>query len=206
MIRQQVRDGHAAGQDWRMVIDGIRPHLQGWWLHLDDSEKQRFLRHVRPWWDIHRHRLAPQVADRLESVLRARKLKVLAGYIQTMALVNRGINVTYRKRGTAEIHALRASYIVNCSGPASDYTRISHPLIRNLLDAGTIRPDIFRLGLDVDDELRLIDSKGYANERLFAVGPVTKGRYWEVTAVPEIRRQTESLAEHLAAAFCSAEL
>jgi uncharacterized NAD(P)/FAD-binding protein YdhS len=203
-IRHWVRAGDSAGTDWRTVIDGIRPHLQNWWLHLADDEKRRFLRHVRPWWDIHRHRLAPQVAERLESVLRNRKLRVLAGYIQSMTLSNRAIEVTYRKRGTDQLDRLRASYIVNCSGPASDYTRISHPLVRKLLDGGTVRPDAFRLGLDVDATLRLIDADGKPNDRLFAVGPVTKGRYWEVTAVPELRRQTEMLAKQLASEFCTA--
>ena len=31
---------------------------------LDGDQQRRFLRHARPWWDVHRHRIAPEVARR----------------------------------------------------------------------------------------------------------------------------------------------
>jgi uncharacterized NAD(P)/FAD-binding protein YdhS len=200
-IRRSIAQSASDGQDWRAVIDSLRPHLQRWWLQLPDAEKRRFLRHLRPWWDIHRHRLAPAVAERLGGLTANGTLAVLDGYIQTMKMDGDAIAVTYQPRGKREIRDLRVGYVINCSGPASDFTRIRHPLIRGLLDAGVIRPDPYRLGLDVDETLRLIDADGIANDRLYAVGPITRGRYWEVTAVPEIRRQTEMLATHIAARF-----
>lgn len=47
--------------------------------------------------------------------------------------------------------------------------------------------------------LLLADPQGIENPfyRL-AVGPATKGASWEITAVPDIRRQCEQVAEHLA--------
>ena len=95
--------------------------------------------------------------------------------------------------------------LVNCAGPASDFSRIGQPLLRGLLADGRLRPDPLRLGLDVAANLGIIDATGAVSDRLFAVGPVTRGRFWEVTAVPEIRRQCEALAEHLAARFGPAD-
>lgn len=202
-IRNAIARDTAEYGDWRSTIDGLRPHLQRWWLQLPDAEKRRFLRHLRPWWDIHRHRLAPPVAARIDALIDGGLLTVLGGYIQSMSMANNLIEVTYKPRGKAETQVLRVGHIVNCSGPASDYSRIRHPLIRGLLDAGAIRPDPYKLGLDVDEELHVIDAEGRANARLYAVCPITRGRYWEVTAVPEIRRQTEELATQMAEQFCA---
>ena len=37
--------------------------------------------------------------------------------------------------------------------------------------------------------------RGRPWSHLFAVGPLTRGALWEITAVPEIRAQTEQVAE-----------
>jgi uncharacterized NAD(P)/FAD-binding protein YdhS len=71
-------------------------------------------------------------------------------------------------------------------------------LIKGLLRDGVVRPDPLRLGLDVTGSCALLNKDGAISRRLFAVGPVTKGTFWEMTAVPDIRRQTEKLAEYMA--------
>jgi uncharacterized NAD(P)/FAD-binding protein YdhS len=52
--------------------------------------------------------------------------------------------------------------------------------------------------LDVTANCALKDRSGAISQRLFAVGPVTKGAFWEITAVPDIRRQCELLSDYLA--------
>jgi uncharacterized NAD(P)/FAD-binding protein YdhS len=94
---------------------------------------------------------------------------------------------------------LEVGHVVNCSGPSSDYGAIEQKLVRALFDRGAVRPDPLCLGLDVGPDLRMIDSAGQVHRRLYGMGPVTKGRFWECTAVPEIRRQAEELAERLIA-------
>jgi uncharacterized NAD(P)/FAD-binding protein YdhS len=68
-----------------------------------------------------------------------------------------------------------------------------------LLDRGDIRPDPLRLGLDVSSVCALRNRQGEIWQRLYAVGPVTKPLFWEVTSVPDIRRQCEALASLLSA-------
>jgi uncharacterized NAD(P)/FAD-binding protein YdhS len=190
--RHRAREG-----DWRAVIDGMRPHLQTWWQAMTLIEKRRFLRHLRPWWDIHRHRMAPEVADRLVSAMSSGRLDVIAGQMVNFRQDEEAVEICYRRRGGRTTERLAVEAVVNCSGPSSDYSRIVQPLIRQLLDDGMGRPDSLRLGLEVDDNLRLIDRHGRVQPRLFALGPVTRGRFWECTAVPEIRKQAKWLADHL---------
>jgi uncharacterized NAD(P)/FAD-binding protein YdhS len=79
-------------------------------------------------------------------------------------------------------------------------------LIRALLDRGDVRPDRHRLGLDVSSSCALRNRDGEIWQRLFAVGPVTRPAFWEVTSVPDIRRQCEALAGQLAALLASTPL
>jgi len=197
--RQRVRRSGAGGDNWQAVLDGMRPQVQAWWDGMDRDQRRRFLRHLRPWWEIHRHRLPPQMGERLTAFRAQGRLQVLAGRIADVAWTSDHVTLSYRQRGGDALTTLQASYLVNCSGPSSDFRQTRHPLLRHLLQAGQVRPDGLRLGLDVDPSLRLLDTTGRPHDRLFAVGPLTRGRFWDITAVPEIRRQTQALAERLAA-------
>ena len=108
------------------------------------------------------------------------------------------VDVSYQPRSRDGLATIRVARVVNCSGPGADYERIPHRLVRALLRDGLVRPDPLRLGLDVTGTCALLDRSGAISRRMFAVGPVTKGAFWEMTAVPDIRRQCEFLAEHLA--------
>jgi uncharacterized NAD(P)/FAD-binding protein YdhS len=114
------------------------------------------------------------------------------------------MTVRFRPRGSDAIAALRAARVVNCSGPAADYQRVADPLVQSLLRSGTGRADPLRLGLDLSESCALRDRGGTDSNRLFAVGPVTKSVYWEMTAVPDIRSQCEQLARYLARAVIPA--
>jgi uncharacterized NAD(P)/FAD-binding protein YdhS len=188
----------AAGDDWRAVVDGMRPFLPDLWMSLTPVEKRRFLRHLRPWWDIHRHRLAPQGADRLQQIIANGQIEVVAGQIVGVTDSSEDIRIAYRPRGGSTCRELKVDLVVNCSGPCGDFARIRQPLVRRLLDDGLVRPDPLRLGLEADTSLRLLDHQGRPHSRLYALGPVIRGLSWECTAVPEIRRQAQWLADHLA--------
>ncbi len=105
----------------------------------------------------------------------------------------------WRRRGSSEDRALTAARIVNCTGPEADIRRADEPLLRNLLAAGRIRPDACRIGIDIDREARAVGEDGAPSPTLFAIGPMTRGAWWEIVAVPDIRGQVDALAERLAA-------
>ena len=151
--------------------------------------------------------MAGLIADRIEAAQAREQLQVHAGRLQAYEFACRSgvVTVHYRKRGSGEPAALQVARVINCSGPGADYERVAQPLVRNLLAQGVARPDPFRLGLDVTGTCALLNADGGISRRLFAVGPVTKGAFWEITAVPDIRRQCEALARHLATLVKPAE-
>jgi uncharacterized NAD(P)/FAD-binding protein YdhS len=198
-VRQLIRVAEAAGHDWRDVIGGLRPHTPRLWQQLDEPQRRQFLRHVRPIWEVHRHRAAPEIHARLDAAAHRGQLVQLAG-----RLVDGGQHpadprlVSYRPRGSAEIRALAVDWIVNCTGPSSNLLRSTDPLVCQLLATGQLQPDPLSQGLRVGAEGGLLDTQGRASDRLFYVGPLLKADLWEATAVPELRRHAKVLAQRLA--------
>jgi uncharacterized NAD(P)/FAD-binding protein YdhS len=193
-LRALSREAEAAGGDWRAVIDGLRPFTQRLWQGWDETEAGRFLRHLRPWWDVHRHRVAPAIADRVGAMIASGQLQVLAGRLRTVAPTEDGLTVTLRRRGTAADETRAICRLVLASGPETDPGRTDDPLLRSLIAGGAVRPDRLRLGLDVDAGGRLIGHDGQPSPRLYALGPPTRGAFWEITAVPDIRKQCAEVA------------
>ncbi|HMO74003.1 MAG TPA: FAD/NAD(P)-binding protein [Sphingopyxis sp.] len=187
----------ARERDWRLVVDSIRPITQMMWAAADADKRACFLRHLRPFWDVHRHRLAPEVAGRIDALVRDRRLVFRAGKIESVASESEAVAVHWRSRGEDRVERLDVARIVNCTGPQGDLLRASDPLLRRLLAQGRIRPDALRLGLDIDREGHVVDAKGRASQHMLAIGPMTRGDLWEVVAVPDIRTQVSALARRL---------
>ncbi len=177
---------------WRASVDGLRPFSAALWQGLSEAEQRRFLRHLRPWWDVHRHRIAPAVAARIETMRDEGRLEVMAGRIVRVE----GRTVTIARRGGGELRRSFAA-AVNCTGPEGAIERVEDPLIRQLIATGRARPDRLGLGLDVDRDSRVIG--GDPSPALYAIGPLTKGAFWEIVAVPDIRGQAAAVARAIAA-------
>src|SRR3546814_5960320 len=108
-----------------MVIDALRPVTQSLWQGLPVAEKRRFLRHLRSWWDVHRHRMAPEVAAVVQNAMDRGQLVVRAGRPRAAHPVAAGFVFEFRPKGangterseehTSELQSLmRISYAVFC--------------------------------------------------------------------------------------------
>jgi len=185
----------AQRQGWREAIDALRPHTQTIWRGWNAAQRARFLRHARPYWDVHRHRLAPEVAARVQALIDSGALVLLTGRIESLTKGPQGLRLQWRPRGTTQIQTLEVGHAINCTGPAATVSAHQDRLLDALCSQGQARPDPQGLGLEVDSDGRLIGGDGAAQHRLFAVGPVTRGAFWEITAVPDIRVQAERTAQ-----------
>lgn len=193
-VRAEVDAAAAEGADWRAVIDALRPHSARLWANLDWSERARFMRHVRPYWEAHRHRLAPEVAARLDALVRAGKLAYLAGRFRHLEENADGLRVVWRPRGGETDAELRVAKLINCTGPRTDYSKYQHPLFVNLLARGLIDHDPLALGVAATPEGRVRRYRGGAIPWLHTLGAPLKGVLWECTAAPEIRAQAPAIA------------
>jgi uncharacterized NAD(P)/FAD-binding protein YdhS len=198
-LRVRIAAQMADGGDWRCVIDAIRPFTQRLWQELPTSSRRRFLEHARAWWDVHRHRMAPEVEMRVTQALAAGQLAMLPAKIVSIDSNEGGALVRYRRRGRNDIDSLQAGIIVDCTGIVRDPLASSNPAVQNLFERGQARPDLLNIGIDVSGNCAIIAASGIASERLFAVGPLTRSAFWEIVAVPDIRHQCADLATRILA-------
>ena len=191
------RDDNVREVGWRMAVQEQRASLPASWAAASPSERRRFLRHLRPWWDVHRHRAAPEAAAWIDRLIADGRLRFAAGRIRSATRANKRVQIGWQPRGKTEIERIEVDRIVNCTGPDCDLARSSGPLLASLLAAGRIRTDGCRLGIDADANGQAIGGDGRPSG-LIALGPLTRGAFWEITAVAEIAAQAKGIAMRLA--------
>jgi uncharacterized NAD(P)/FAD-binding protein YdhS len=185
------------GDKWRRAFTELRGIAPSLWRNWSIAERRRFLRHVRPFWDAHRHRLAPRVHGKIERALSSEQLKIVRGRVTSIEQhpTRDGLRVSVRYgNGTRTFDVAR---VVNCTGPEAHPGRSTNPLLQGLIGDRIARADALGLGLAVDAESRVISATGSAHSSLYAVGTLTRGSRWEVTAIPEIREQTNGVVRRL---------
>lgn len=198
-VRALVRTTEAQGGGWRDVVDGLRPHTQEIWRRLPENSRRQFLRHAKAWWDIHRHRLAPQV-DQQFTAIGQTQLEVIAGRLLDLSGEPGNFVARLRRRGQKDQQLIRVGQVIDCSGVISDPEVGSNPLVRSLLTAGVARCDALRISLDVSAGCAVLDRSGRSHQRLYAIGPLTRGAFLEIEAVPDIRAQCQQMAASLLSA------
>lgn len=196
-LRHELELAQTEDVDWRDIIGGLRGATPNLWQVLSTRERRRFIRHLRTFWDTHRHRCAPALGRLLEAERADDSLRIYAGRVVGYDETADGVDVIYRPRGKPQTQRVAAGYVINCTGPESDTRSCAEPLIAHLREAGLIKPDDLGLGLIVDSEYRLIDRQGYSSPTMHYVGPFLRAQHWEATAVPELRKHVAQLADVL---------
>lgn len=195
-FRDLIRENQKAGIDWRDVVDGLRPFNQKIWQNWPSSAKRRFVEHTKAWWDIHRHRLAPEVHARVTEAVRTGRIRPVAGRVVGIEAGD-GFTIDIQSRHTQALETLQVARIYDCTGIARDISTTSNSVVRSLVDRGLARPDPLRLGLDVSAKCEIIAGDGSVSAKILAVGPLTRGTFFEIDAIPDIRVQCARLSKQL---------
>lgn len=155
------------------------------------------MRHVRPYWDNHRHRTAAPIDDIFRAAMTDGSILLhrarVTGYEVS---ATGGVTATLRGCGLPP-RQLEVDRIVYCTGPEPDLQKLDVPLLRQLFAEGRVQTNPVGFGLATNASGALIDATGQASPALFTIGPPMKGRLWETTAVPELRMQAMALAATL---------
>ena len=146
-MRLLAEDAERAGGDWREAVTFVRNMAPVLWQRLPERERQRFLRHVRVYWDVHRHRLPGSTLEQVAQLRQSGWLRVHAGRMERVEARDDVVQVHWRARGTGELRSLDVDRVVNCTGPDYDLRRSSDPLWRGLLRDGLAVADALGLGL-----------------------------------------------------------
>jgi uncharacterized NAD(P)/FAD-binding protein YdhS len=196
-VRKASQRATEAGSDWRAVIDALRPSTQNIWRQWDWTERRRFLRHLRAYWEPHRHRASPEALTIKQYLETRGHLTCYRGRVQSITENAAGLEVEFVEFRRYEPRRLEVGYVVNCTGPECNYHKLKDPLVLQLFFRGLITPDPLFLGIDVGVGGIIYNVYGERVPNLYTLGSPQKGRLLETTAVPELRVQAEDLARRL---------
>lgn len=183
-FRRAARAAAADGVDWRSLIEALRNPSPGIWQAWTLRDRKRFLRHLQAYWSVHRYRVPPQTAAICYELMASGQLLRHRGIIKRAGTVGELMTIHTSDRGVMQ--AIETRYVLNCTGPQSDYACNPDRLVQSLLRRGLIRGDALRLGIEL------------LHPGMYSLGPPLRGAYYESTAVPEIRAQALALARELA--------
>lgn len=196
-IRADVAEDAAQGVSWRGAFDSIRDAARYIWPRLPLAEKRRFFRHLKPWYDCHRFRVAPQINRIVRRRLADGSLAVSAARIVDAKVMDNRLRVTLRDRGASEVRTEIYDRVINCTGPNPDPAKSGIVFVRDALAGGLLARNATGVGLAVNDLCETLRPDGSANATLLALGPTTRGHFGEAVAVPQITLQVATLTERL---------
>lgn len=196
-LASELEAAQGAGDDWRQVIDGIRPITARLWRSLSADDQRRFLREDLRSWEVLRHRMPPRVAAGIEAGRESGRLSIVAAELAEVAHVHDRLQITL---STADGPVRRSEdALVIATGTAWDRRALhASPLWSQLLNTRVASLHGSGIGVRTDADGRLIDDAGGTVPNVVCLGAIRQGEIWETTAIPEIRQQAQHVAELLA--------
>ncbi len=194
-VRRLARELAEKGGDWRCVVDGLRPHTFVLWRGMSLVEKRRFIRHLRPFWEVHRHRMALDISEKFGQLHDAEKVHFLAGRVVSARGSDSGVELVVEQRRAKHRLAVHAGWVINCTGPTPSNIAAANPAVGSLLVDGWLSPDVLLIGIEVGETGHAIGRSGESVDDLYVVGTLRKAQDWESTAVPELRIQAANVAQ-----------
>lgn len=195
-IRRAVRKAEAEGRSWHPVLDAVRAQGGPIWEALDLPARRRLLRHLRPFWDVHRFRAAPQADATLDRRIVQGSLVLRRARLGTVARANNGFSVRLRAPHGAEVNE-SFDRIVVATGPAHGGVISAQSYLCGLAAQGLIAPDEVGLGLRTATSGRAINAAGEIESNLFIAGPLARGTFGELMGLPQVTLYARFIAEEL---------
>ncbi len=197
-IRRAIAAAHAEGRPWEDIVAALREQARPVWTALPLPERTRLLRHLRPFWDVHRFQCAPQIDALLRREQHSGGVQVRAATPTGARSEGPDLIVELRPRGATVAETHRFDAVVSCTGPGHRSVVASTPVLHSLDRAGALAPDPLGLGIAVDAENHVLGHDGHPNPRLFVAGPLARGRHGELMGLPQVSTQPREVAASIA--------
>lgn len=197
-IRREIQ---AEGGHPQQIASTLRPHLPALWRAASQRDRQRFIRHLRPFWEISLHRAAPVSGQRLAALQADQRVQQKVGSLLGLHDTPDGrVAVQWRPRGASQPDSFNVDWVVDAHGYEFDWTRMDDPLVRKLLQRGLVRPHATGFGIDAQvDTGQLTNAQGDLQRSLLAIGHPLRGVSWESNSIGEQVVQASSAANAIAA-------
>ncbi len=198
-IRERIAAEAQTGIPWQAVIDDVRANGGRLWNALDVSEKRRLLRHLRCFWDVHRYRIAPQVAAAIAARRADGSLVVRAASLKGLQPRDGRIAVTLHPRFTmsdTQEH-FAVDRVIITTGPSHETAIALNPVLASLAGQGLIRADPFGFGIVVTEESEAVGVDGRGDPALRVAGPLARAQFGELMGLPQVTAHALAVADKI---------
>ncbi|WP_425960943.1 FAD/NAD(P)-binding protein [Rhizobium nepotum] len=203
-VREALRASEAAGATWHGVLDAVRLQGRDIWRNLPLIERRRVVRWLRPFWDAHRFRIAPQVQMVLDEAIFSGQLQIVAGSLVSAQVDTDGsMRIDLRRRGEKALAQVNVDAIIVTTGPAHGGILKSQAFLSGLEQGGLLTLCPTGLGIFCDERSRAIDRHGETVETLLIGGPLARGTFGELMGLPQVTEHAIYVAEQIAGHFAS---
>ena len=196
-IKRNIDRSEKNNIDWQNTLDAMRGKTTRIWKLMSTDSRRLFVKRLRSFWEIHRHRMPRASAEMLGLMRASGQLEILSG--KSLGIETEANNAVFRfiPKGIKEEKMIRAHRIINCTGPSGDYFKTGNDLIKSLLTKGWVKQDELKLGIVTGVRGEIIQTNGVILQNAFSIGPLRKAMEWETTAIREIRTQAEETAAYI---------
>lgn len=194
-VRATIADAEIQGIPWQSVFDALRQDAQELWQGLPMPERQKFLRRLRRWYDVHRYRMPPQATHALEKSLDTGRLTAERGTLASITRDGQSLLAAIETR--AGITKVRCRHILMATGPDFRDYAANQRFLLDMHRDGFIQSDPLGLGLACDTAGRALTVTGTPNTSVFIGGPPARAAYGELTGVPEIATQSANMVDRI---------
>lgn len=199
-VRAEIGRATAQGISWHAVIDAVRAQAQAIWPLLPVAEQRKIVRHLRPFWDVHRFRIAPQPEAVIERRIADGSLDIVSGRIVGLDAKPEHIGVSWRDRRSG-LTSENFDAVIVTTGPAHESVLQSQSYLAGLAHDGWLVPDAAGLGISCDRQGLAISSQGNATPTLYVAGPLARGTFGELMGLPQVSDYARQIALSVALDF-----
>lgn len=203
-IRAAIRVAAMQGVSWHAVIDQVRGQGEQLWQALPVIERRRIARHLRPYWDVHRFRVAPQVEAASEAAIADGRLQVLSGSVADAAVTDTDIRCTLRLSRSHTMIERNFDAVVVTTGPGHGSILRSQPFLAGLAEQGYLAIDPTGLGLACNRQSQAVGASGTAMPSLYISGPLARGTFGELMGLPQVTEHAVFVASEVASTVLAA--
>lgn len=197
-IRTAIKAAKAEGISWHGVIDQVRAQGYDLWQALPVVERRRLVRHLRPYWDVHRFRIAPQVEAVLDAAIASGRLDILAGSVADARIEGEFILCILQPRHQRQPLEGRYDAVVVTTGPAHGGILETQPWLAALAASGHLSLDPTGLGLACTERSEAIGPSGKVDPSLLISGPLARGTFGELMGLPQVTEHAFFVAGEIA--------
>ncbi len=196
-IRRAVAKAERHGGTWRPVLDAVRAQGQEIWAALDVAARRRIVRRLRPYWDVHRFRAAPQVDAVLDRKFADGSLELLKAGLGAVDRTRTGfaVELVDRRRNAAVTQAFER--VIVATGPSHRDILEAQPYLNELSQAGAVCLDSVGLGLATTADGRAIGAGGGPEATVYVAGPLARGAIGELMGLPQVSAHARFIAGQL---------